>query len=756
MPHSYQLFATLLFLPVTAFAGNPLAAASADFTDVDPTVFRKDDPRAKNLPRMMSADAHRRMQEANLRESRAFAEVRTKAGWERYRDERIKALRKSLGPFPEVPKDLRVRVTRQLDGDGFVIRCVVYETRPGLWVSANLYLPATAPEKMPGVLISHSHHTPKTHGELQDMGMTWARSGVAVLVPDHLGHGERAQHGFRTEQDYDRPFRPGRQDYYFRYNSNLQLSAAGESLTGWMAWDLMRGVDLLLRQTNIDRDRIILLGAVAGGGDPAGVTAALDPRVACVVPFNFGGWQPESGVTEDPDRDFAWFGDGYWESTRGLRDGARDGFAHFAIVGSVAPRKVIYAHEFAWDGKTDPAWPRLRTIFGFHGAEDGLRVAHGSGSVRGSGPGNTHCTQVGAVHRRMIYPALRDWFGMPVPEEYSQRRPAGDLLCWTDEARRELKPQPLHAVVSRLAAQKRAALRTAAPADEAGLRAWGRATWAGFLGDVRPAANPTVTEGRAEDVPGGTLARFALGTDAGVTVPVFLVTPKGAKGRVPAVVMVANAGKQAFLRERGGEIAALLGAGVAVGLADVRGTGETRPGPSADRGSARTSVSQTNLILGQPVVGSQLRDLRTVVRWLRGRDGIDGTRLAVWGDSFAKVNAPGSRLAVPLDLDTPAVSEPGGASLALLAGLFEDGLAAYAGGGLAADGSLFAGPYLYVPHDAVVPAPVQVTDSALPILSASHNAVLFRNPVDAQNRPVGAPSPPAEAAGWVIEQLRGK
>ena len=141
---------------------------------------------------------------------------------------------------------------------------------------------------------------------------------------------------------------------------------------GWMVWDLMRGVDVLLKQPNIDTDRIILLGAVAGGGDPAGVTAALDPRIACVVPFNFGGWQPESRVLENPDRDFAWFGDGYWESTRGLRNGARDGFAHFVIVGSVAPRKVIYAHEFAWDAKTDPAWPRLQKIFGFYDAKDAL------------------------------------------------------------------------------------------------------------------------------------------------------------------------------------------------------------------------------------------------------------------------------------------------------------------------------------------------------------------------------------------------
>src|SRR5262249_35624483 len=160
----------------------------------------------------MWKNATRRMQEANLRESKAFAAVTTKEEWEKYRDVRIQKLKESLGTFPEVPKDMKIKVTRTLDGDGFVIQCILFETRPSLWVSPNLYLPKTIPDKMPGILISHSHHTPKTHGELQDMSMTWARSGVAVLVPDHIGYGERRQHDFHTEKDYDKPFRVSRQD----------------------------------------------------------------------------------------------------------------------------------------------------------------------------------------------------------------------------------------------------------------------------------------------------------------------------------------------------------------------------------------------------------------------------------------------------------------------------------------------------------------------------------------------------------------
>ena len=242
---------------------------------------------------------------------------------------------------------------------------------------------------------------------------------------DHLGHGERRQHPFRTEADYPHPFRVGRQDYYFRYNTGVQLHLVGESLMGWMVWDLMRGLDLLLSRPGIDKDRIILLGAVAGGGDPAAVTAALDPRVKAVVPFNFGGPQPDYAVPDDPARDFYWFGVPSWESTRCLRLGARDGFAQWLIVGSVAPRRLIYAHEFAWDRERDPAWPRLQKVFGWYDAADRLAVVEGRGTLKGTPPESSHCNNIGPLHRSRIYPTLERWFGMPVPEEYSMRRAAG-------------------------------------------------------------------------------------------------------------------------------------------------------------------------------------------------------------------------------------------------------------------------------------------------------------------------------------------
>ena len=169
--------------------------------------------------------------------------------------------------------------------------------------------------------------------------------------------------------------------------------------------------------------------------------------------------------------------------------------------------------------------------------------------------------------------------------------------------------------------------------------------------------------------------------------------------------MVSTAGKQGFLRDRGEAIEAFLTAGVAVCLPDVRWTGETRPGGgAADRASSRTSISQTEMILGQTLLGSQLRDLRTVIRWLRSSDQVDGRKLAVWGDSFAReIPVNGNPVAEPLDADVlPATAEPGGALLAILAGAFEDDTVVYARGGVRW-ASLGQSPYLWVAHESVLP-----------------------------------------------------
>jgi cephalosporin-C deacetylase-like acetyl esterase len=696
-----------------------------------PAVAQNDDAFAEQLrklePNVLPTDARAagmlgrairgRLQAANDRESRAWHALESRADWEKYRDSRLQALRESLGSFPSPPRDLQVRVTRTLRGEGYQIENLVFVSRPGLIVTANLYSPLPAAKSMPGLLLCHSHHNPKTQGELQDMGVLWARAGCLVLVMDQLGHGERRQHPFAAASSYPSPFRVSRQDYWFRYNSGVQLQLIGDSLIGWMVWDLMRGVDLLLSRPGIDRERIVLLGAVAGGGDPAAVTAAIDRRIAAAVPFNFGGAQPETvyPLPADAERSFNYAGSGSWESTRNLRLSARDGFLPWVIVGSIAPRRLIYAHEFSWDREHDPVWARLQRTYGWYNVPDHLASVHGGGKVTGRPPEATHCNNIGPQHRQGIYTAFQQWFKIEPPrKEPNERHSVEELTCLTPALAHELNGQSLAMLASALGAERAAAARQALAAQEPMQRRRRlRQVWSKLLGPIDPSADARVSTQGKEPLGETRIERLTLETEPGIAVPLLLMIPPHRKGtRCPVVVGLARGGKQAFLKQEAPALAQLLRAGVAVCLPDVRGTGETRPGDGRGRSSSATAHAATEWMLGRTLLGDRLRDLRSVLRYLRGRSDLDAARLALWGESFAPANPPGQKVAVPYEADpAPGLADPLGDLLALLGALFEDDVRAVgARGGLAGYQTMLQSPFVYVPADCAVPGALTAGD----------------------------------------------
>src|SRR5262249_23036922 len=140
-----------------------------------------------------------------------------------------------------------------------------------------------------------------------------------------------------------------------------------------------------------------------------------------------------------------------------------------------------------------------------------------------------------------------------------------------------------------------------------------------------------------QKVGGVSLERTLLEVEPGSHVPLLLLLPPHEEGkRVPVVVGVAQAGKAAVLKQRADIIAELLEKGTAVCLADVRGTGETQPGSGRGRTSSATAIAASELMLGQTLVGSRLRDLRSVLAHLRQRPDLDSKRILLWGDSFAR------------------------------------------------------------------------------------------------------------------------
>jgi dienelactone hydrolase len=745
---------------------------------LDVRVFKVDSADAN-----LRSETLRQLREAvNRKDVAAWRNIKTKTDWETFRDEKIAALRKSLGNFPDAPKEVMVVTTKKLRGDGFTVENIIYESRTNCYVTANLYVPAMTDKPMPGFIIVHSHHNPKTQGELQDMGILWARQGCLVLIPDMLGHGERRQHPFVDAKSYAEKFRPDRQDYWFRYNAALQLHLVGESLMGWMVWDLMRGLDVLYQRPNLDKTKVMVFGSVAGGGDPCAVFAALDKRVTAAAPFNFGGPQPETAkLGEDAELAFNYMGGASWESTRNLRLSGRDGFLPWLIVGSIAPRGLIYGHEFAWDEKHDPVWARFQKIWDFYDAKGKLAATAGRGSVKGKPPESTHCNNLGFEHRKSIYPTLKQWFGLPIPEENKKRFDSSELQCWTDEARKTLKPKMLN----ELALKGEVIVGSGDPVHEvASVIAWLKA-----LGSPTLPKENCVIERVPAELP-NPMGNFRMekivvrhAGDPNLAVSAVILRPLGKIKITSVVIGIAQDGKAGFLKHRAETIAELLKNNVAISLPDLRGTGETSA-EGRGRQSGGTSYSGALQMHGQTVPGVQLQDLSAVMSALPQ---LGFKSIALWGDSFAEPNDPTMNFAVPYDVaKMPRQSEPMGGLLALLGGAFGGDRikGVYVRGGLISMRSVLDSPFCYFPHDAVVPsilAPLsmnQVYDFEMLVQTNAKRGLRMEALVDGLNRRADQrtlakayetvaksrrandlllreePSSPAEVAAWLSTHLK--
>jgi hypothetical protein len=261
--------------------------------------------------------------------------------------------------------------------------------------------------------------------------MTWARGGVAVLIMDQLGSGERLQ---------SQPWL--REGYYSRYAMGMQLYLAGDSLMKWMVWDSMRAIDLLTETPYVDPKRIVMLGAVAGGGDPAAVTAALDSRVAVCCSVQFRRVQP--GGPLRAGRCPYDFETANWLGLMGIDAQLRANISANSFPASsalsVAPQPVrFFLRRLPGRGvEHEPIWKRYQKVFGLYGKTANLDQVDGFGNF----PGPGEVEDFGANHRKKIYPMLNRWLGAPIPaEEYHNPRPDADLMCLTPRVAAARRPK---------------------------------------------------------------------------------------------------------------------------------------------------------------------------------------------------------------------------------------------------------------------------------------------------------------------------
>ncbi|HEV7226106.1 MAG TPA: hypothetical protein VGN42_25590, partial [Pirellulales bacterium] len=98
-----------------------------------------------------------RAETAKLSE-RCLADVKTLEDWTSKRDEYRRQLAEMLGldPMPE-RTDLKAVVTGKLENEFFTVEMVQFQSRPGLYVTGNLYLPKGLEKPAPAVLYVCGH-----------------------------------------------------------------------------------------------------------------------------------------------------------------------------------------------------------------------------------------------------------------------------------------------------------------------------------------------------------------------------------------------------------------------------------------------------------------------------------------------------------------------------------------------------------------------------------------------------------------------
>jgi hypothetical protein len=361
--------------------------------------------------------------------------------------------------------------------------------------------------------------------------------------------------------------------------------------------------------------------------------------------------------------------------------------------------------------------------------------------LKGQPPEASHCTHIGTPHRVRIHEAFQKWFGIDVTPatEFSDRVSSDRLRCWTDELKQQLQPKSLAAMTTEWADKQVAQIRLRKGAGSAEERRLDLQTrWDKLLGGVTPERLKSAERRVSEAPTSDRVERWMLTTESGIRIPCVVLKPKTTDRHKSVILAVCSQGKNRLLKERAGEIAALVEGGATVCLIDPRGLGESKLGDGHTRRSGSTSVSSTGLMLGTPLLGEQLRDVRLALNWLRRRTDSGFRPLVVWGESLVPPNPADAPFVTPRDNDDalPAVSEPQAPLLALLAGLFEDDLdGIYTVGGLVSWRSLLASHLVLTAHDVIVPGALTAGDlSDIVVVQQPATRIRMETLVDGWNR----------------------
>lgn len=302
-------------------------------------------------------------QETAKLSQKVFDGAKTLEEWQQRRPRLKQEYLEMLGLWPLPEKTpLEAKITGTLERDTFVVEKLHFQSKPGLYVTGNLFRPKKIDKKLPAVLYVCGHSNKGRNGNkaaFQDHGMWFANNGYVCLVIDTLQLGEvwGVHHG-----TYGRPWLHlkafGIPDMD-KVENRWWWQAAGYTSAGVECWNGVRGIDYLIGRPDVAADQIAVTG-ISGGGAATFWIAAADERVKCAVPVS-GMSDLESYVTNK-------IVNGHCDCMMMINT---YGWEWTTIAALIAPRPLLFANSdmdriFPMDGNRRII-DRLRTLYKMHG-----------------------------------------------------------------------------------------------------------------------------------------------------------------------------------------------------------------------------------------------------------------------------------------------------------------------------------------------------------------------------------------------------
>ena len=289
----------------------------------------------------------------------ARAQIHTKEDLDAYAAAMRKTFIQRLGGIPyDSTLPLQAEITGTVEEPGLRIENIVFQSRPNVYVTANLYLPEKRKTPCGAVLLQMGHaERGRFYDVYQKVARSIASAGVIVFAIDPMGQGERLSYfedgcpsvdGNTTEHQY----------------TGDRCVLLGDSLARYFISDAMRAVDYLLTRPEVDGSKIGATGC-SGGGTATAHLMVCDSRIAAAAPAAFLTNRREYLYSGNPqDSEQIWLG------------ATADGFDHYEVLACFAPKPALVltcdSDFFCVEG-TEDLMAVCARFWELHGQKDGLR-----------------------------------------------------------------------------------------------------------------------------------------------------------------------------------------------------------------------------------------------------------------------------------------------------------------------------------------------------------------------------------------------